>query len=617
MIVRTLLKLYLVALIIFTIFRLILLGIHFEEASHAISLIPQALLMGLRFDMVILAYIFALPMLVAVVGESYSGKNASKAFIYFAGTMCLLAFIVSTIDIIYFGQYAQRLNYAVFHWIDSPWFVIRLVVQDIAFLLPLIGILIIGILWMMYVHYLASRSEKNALNWIWKLGLVFFLFLSMRGRIDIKSPIRVGTAYFSNHHFINELGLNPNFTLIRSVLDQRQIVKNKLSLTDNERAANYFRQWINSNSADPCSIERQVRYTAASRKNIILILMESMGKCCFTSQMKLNTTPFLDSLSDLSRVFSPVFSNGIHTFNGIFSTLYSFPSISTYHPLKFSEKKYHGIPAELKKLNYTNLFFTTHDGQFDNIEGFLYKNDFDKVFSDDEYKFEDKHTNLGVVDDVMLRHAADLMDRETTPFFSVLLTSSHHTPFYTPPYFKREFSDDRTNAIHYADAALRIFIERAKKSPWYQNSIFVFVADHGIPQTTDLPVALSYNSIPFILFDPSVTVGNLVSGFGTQIDVMPTILSYLNLSYTNNTFGVDLNNSKRDFAIYNYDDRYAVIDSSLIFVQKYDRSFAGVYSLKNAEAINCKELSQECDKLKNAGQSILQFYSNFEANCMK
>jgi phosphoglycerol transferase MdoB-like AlkP superfamily enzyme len=114
-----------------------------------------------------------------------------------------------------------------------------------------------------------------------------------------------------------------------------------------------------------------------------------------------------------------------------------------------------------------------------------------------------------------------------------------------------------------------------------------------------------------------VTVGNLVSGFGAQIDVMPTVLSYLNLSYTNNTFGVDLNNSKRDFAIYNYDDRFAVIDSSLIFVQKYDRSFAGVYSLKNAEAINCKELSQECDKLKNAGQSILQFYSNFEANCMK
>lgn len=122
-------------------------------------------------------------------------------------------------------------------------------------------------------------------------------------------------------------------------------------------------------------------------------------------------------------------------------------------------------------LKLYQLFFTTHDGQFDNIEGFLYKNDFDKVFSDDEYKFEDKHTNLGVVDDVMLRHAADLMDRETTPFFSVLLTSSHHTPFYTPPYFKREFSDDRTNAIHYADAALRIFIERAKKSPWYQNSI--------------------------------------------------------------------------------------------------------------------------------------------------
>ena len=99
---------------------------------------------------------------------------------------------------------------------------------------------------------------------------------------------------------------------------------------------------------------------------------------------KNNLTPFLDSLSHQSLYFENIYTSGKHTFSGIFSTLFGFPTIFRQHPMK-SIKHYNGISTILHHYGYTTTYFTTHDGQFDNVEGFLHANDFENIISQSQY----------------------------------------------------------------------------------------------------------------------------------------------------------------------------------------------------------------------------------------
>ena len=90
-----------------------------------------------------------------------------------------------------------------------------------------------------------------------------------------------------------------------------------------------------------------------------------------------NLTPSLDSLALQGLCFDNIYTAGIHTYNGVFGTLFSFPALAMQHPMKASNMlKYNGIAATLKQYDYQTVYFTTHDGQFDNVEGFLYHNSF-------------------------------------------------------------------------------------------------------------------------------------------------------------------------------------------------------------------------------------------------
>ena len=110
-----------------------------------------------------------------------------------------------------------------------------------------------------------------------------------------------------------------------------------------------------------------------------------------------NLTPFLDSISHAGYYFENIYTAGIHTFNGVFSTLFSFPAIYRQNPMKESTMfRYNGIGNTLRKNGYSTTYFTTHDGQFDNIEGFLRANDFENIITLADYPSEKAKTTLGV-----------------------------------------------------------------------------------------------------------------------------------------------------------------------------------------------------------------------------
>jgi phosphoglycerol transferase MdoB-like AlkP superfamily enzyme len=578
-----------------------------QIAERKFVLLLKSFYIGLKFDMVILGYITLIPCLILFLFSESKYPNIHRYSFLIYTICCAFSFVVSIVDIFYFNAYKSHINSAAFHWIDNPKFVFDLLIQDRLFLIPLILLFLLLFSYFYFVIKL-SRVENSPkrLSILTKFLIILCLLFTIRGRLDLKSPIRIGTAYFSNDALLNELGLNANFVLIRSFLDKNVLEKSSINLIDEDTMNNLIESEISNTAFNECIyLEKEQQDNSLKiKKNIVLILMESMGKSCFTFKTKLETTPFLDSLKKESTSFENFYSSGIHTFNGIFSTLYSIPSYSVFHPLKLINKNLNSIPKDLQNLGYYNIYFTTHDGQFDNVEGFLYKNGFNEIVSDDQYPITEIKTNLGVSDEYMFNYSIDKLAKIKPPFFCTMMTSSNHTPFYLPPHFNKKFDDDRLNSIAYSDFALGEFFNKAKKQKWFNNTIFVLVADHGIKDQESFPISLNYNEIPIIIYDPNSIEPKIKSNLGSQIDVLPTVLDYLGLDCYHNNFGINLNCNERQLLVYNYDDKYVVMSDTHIFIEAFDKSFSKLYEKHSKIVIENKEVE---NKMKCYGRSIMQY----------
>jgi len=579
-IVRT----YALALVLFSIFRVILLATNLDtivQTSPSWTVILKAFWMGIRFDLVISSYILILPALLHIVSQ-FVGRQPvwlHRFIFYYVFVLFSIAFIIGTVDIPYFNQFNERFSIGAFAWVDSPSFVLSMILNE-----PTFAIYIVPIVGSIYLFYRRFRSiyrrtstYTRAHRWPVAIGLsvciLLGMFLGIRGRYQKKSPIRVGTAYFSDNSFLNKLGLNPTFTLIKSYLNSTSSQYAQIDLMEPQAAIAKTRAFYNiTDTLYTSPIARhQGHDTSTVSPNVIFILMESMSAAYMNSYGNTqNMTPFLDSLAHESLFFKNTYSAGIHTFNGIFSALHSQPALYRQHTMKVV-RDYDGISRALKRYGYHTSYYTTHDGQFDNVEGFLYNNFFDAVYTEDHYPSSEAKTNLGVPDDYMFRFSIPHLNqlaKNQTPFFVVYMTSSNHAPFYIPEYFKSKFSDKKEQVVEYSDWALADFLTKAKDQPWYDNTLFVLMADHGRALYPVYDIAINYFYSPLIFHSPRYIQSRLDLRIASQLDAFPTTMSLLGKPFVNNTLGIDLINQSRPYVVLNADSKVGVIDSVYFCIMK-------------------------------------------------
>lgn len=506
---------------------------------------------------------------------------------------------------------------------NSPLFVLKMIVQEPLYWLYIIPFIVIEFIFYRRLKYIFNTTKKEVIvKNKWKFAFISllaagFIFLGVRGRIDEKSPIRVGTAYFCNNAFLNQLGLNPNFTLIRSLIDAMDEENKVVNLMDENIAVNNVQQYFQIQNILPGSpIERIENDTVTNKKkyNVVFVIMESMSAAKMQRHGNTkNLTPFLDSLSNKGYYFENNYTAGIHTFNGIFSTLFSYPALFRQHPMKESGMfKYNGMASTLKKHHYSTIYFTTHDGQFDNVEGFLKGNDYDQVIAKDDYPLGKAKTTLGVPDDYMFEFSIPMLNElnsQEKPFFAAFMTTSDHRPFYIPEYFTPKNLEEKDKIVEYADYSLHKFINMASQQPWFKNTIFVFVADHGSPVSSKYDLSLDYNHSPLLFYAPEIIKEHKTfSQMSGQIDVFPSTMGLLGLTFKNNTLGINLFNQKRPYIYFNADDKYGVIDTSWLLIVRNDK-FKGLYKYKNSDVTNyANEHKSIVNKMQSYAESNLQTF---------
>ena len=608
--IRFILKIYLLALSVFSVFRIMLFLSEFDridEKEVAILTIIKSFIMGVRFDIVISGYILILPTLIFLTLEliGFKSKSIKQFFFYWIYILFTIAFTVSTADIPYFNQFYDRFSVGAFEWMESYKIVISMIFQEPKYFLFIIPFILLEIVFYILLKKIFEQENETQkinffLNTFVSLIFLAIVFLGIRGRIEEKSPIRIGTAYFSNNSFLNKLGLNPSFTLIRSYLDSKDEDNRVVKFMDDKLAIEMVQKNLGITKTQynsPIAREVQPDTLLSAQPNVVLIIMESMS----AAKMKRHgsteeLTPFLDSLSHNSIYFENIYTAGKHTFNGIFSTLFSFPALYRQHSMK-TNNQYDGISTSLLKNGYSTTYFTTHDSQFDNIEGFLRSNNFQNVISQSDYPVSEVKTTLGVPDDFMFRFSIpkinELSEREN-PFFVTFMTTSDHSPFYVPEYFQPKAKAIESQIVQYADWSLQQFIQLASKEAWFNNTIFVFVADHGAAIDAKYDISLNYFHTPLIIYAPEIFKGNQVhQKIGSQIDVYPTVMGLIKQKYVNNTLGIDLLNEERKFTIINDDDKVGILDTDYLCIMKNNGAKLELYKYKEQDKSNYFDQEQE------------------------
>jgi phosphoglycerol transferase MdoB-like AlkP superfamily enzyme len=320
-------------------------------------------------------------------------------------------------------------------------------------------------------------------------------------------------------------------------------------------------------SPKPYSIKREVKNAGEEYKpNVIFICIESFSADFmhrFGNQE--NITPYLDSLAPKSIFFTNLFATGTRTVRGMEAISLSVPPSpgSSIVKRKKNNTDLFTIGTVFKQKNYKNVFFYGGDGYFDNMNQYFGGNGFDIVDRGRGYimgdSFKSKRTNIndnevqfenawGICDEDIYNKVLKEADKDFANkqlFFNFVMTTSNHKP-YTYPEGRIDIpsKSGRSGAVKYTDYAIYDFLEKAKKKPWFKNTVFVIMSDHCASSAGKQELDVAKYHIPAFIYNLPQHEPIEMNQLCSQIDLFPTLFGYLNWSYTTQLFGRDVNKMK-------------------------------------------------------------------------
>lgn len=613
-------KLYLLLLAIYTVFRLLLFFTCLPKMGDAtLGDILTAFGIGVRFDCVVIGFAIALPVvlitIMSFIGKTYKALTIATTTIL---TIILVpTFAVCAADVPYFNQFFIHFNSAAFDGLEGNESVVaKMIFQEARFSLMIVLTIVVSIAFGIVAHRIMSKTPLTPKHYISKsiytVLLLMLMFAGMRSNLNFKTrPIHTGIAYFGNNQFLNQLGLNPVFVFLNSFTHTDE---EKLELMDAPTALSKIQERYGINNPNPhYPLARTVSYQQPPRHlNVVLILMESMSANNMARHGNTKKlTPFLDSLADKSLYFDNCYTMGNRTCSGMYSTITAYPSLFDKQPMYGTPiRQYNTLPLELKKHGYNTTFFLSHDKNFDNSNGFLLANGYDKIFSQEDYPAQEIKNTWGVCDEYLLNFALqeiNTMAQKGNPFLATILTISNHPPYYFDPSFAFRNSKDEEKIVEYADAMLQNFFAKAQKESWFDSTIFVLIADHGNAQDITYPLPLSYFHAPLMFYAPAIIAPQTNNNMANQIDAFPTIMGMLRLPHTANYLGMDLGSTTREYACIMNVSGYAIMDNEWMLYCKKNTLEKRLYKYRSLSTTNyINEEKERAERMDKYGKEMWQ-----------
>ncbi len=496
----------------------------------------------------------------------YSARN-KKWWTWYLAVITFIVFIFFSADFGSFSYNGVRLDAGAMNFAEDPGISLKMMWQTYPMVLMVTGLIVAVILFRWMYH----RSHWQVINKTGGLKIPYrrkyFIIAALILGFLIHSsfsliPLNRNDSFKFKNSFKSYLAINPlqNFF---ATLKLRQPVFNEQKARE---AFPLMAKWMQLPDSNIFSYRREIAprsNSLESRPNIVLVQCESFSM--YKSSMsgnRLNTTPHFDSLCSNGIFFERCFTPHFSTARGLFAILSGIPDAQLF---KFSSRnpmaiRQHTIVNNLE--GYSKHYFLGGNPEFNNFGGLL-KN-IDDLQMHTEASFKSPKINVwGISDKDLFLEANTILTKETKPFFAFIQTSGNHRPYIVPPQdtieFKNEFVKDEEllrfgfesleefNAFRYFDYCIKKFMDKAKAEPYFHNTIFVFVGDHGLAGNASsvYPAVwteqrLTDEHVPLLFYAPQLLPAQKRTEVVSQIDILPTIAGMLHQPYINTTLGRDL-----------------------------------------------------------------------------
>ncbi len=539
-----LLRVVLAWLIVFAIHRLVfvLFGWHLFHDVPTPEII-KSFFYGLRLDLSLIGYVCAFPLLLYVVQIFIPRLKWLKTLHQYYVVFLLIVFsAINIIDVNIFKVWGSKIDYKVLHLMfndthdalvssyAAPW------VSSIIILITEVFISLWLIKKIVFKYKTITHHKKSVALLSIKSAVVFGLcFIAIRGGVGI-APINYSAAYFSVHQNANMAALNTEWVLIKSILDADDVsTKQYTYINDENELLNASQSLRNKNTTDST-----LPILTMQRPNICLIILESFS-ADFISSLggEKNITPQFEQLSSQGLLFTNIYASGDRTYKGLPAILSAQPAFGNKNIIEENSKqqKLPSLSQDLMKQGYANYFLYGGDLQFSNIKSYLLSHGFGHYDDVKTLYTHEANSKWGLHDDITFTILSQQLNTLQTPFFSAYLSLSNHEPFDLPTahhFGTKDNTEKIKSTAFFTDSCLGDFVEKAKKTKWFDQTLFVVLADHG----TNLLRNYTQNfdprkfRIPLLLFGGALKTeyrGKQISVVGNQTDLIHTLLAQLHL----------------------------------------------------------------------------------------
>ena len=588
-----LLKRFLLVVLIYQLCRVLFFFMNFNSFG---SFSFETFIGGLLFDISAVAYLNIIFIIAHLIPGNLKYKTTYQKRLKIAFFSVNLLFIATNfIDIIYYRFTGRRSTFSMITARGMEHEALGLIPSFLKeFWYVGILFLIFSVFFWMLIPTFNSTIEIKKITrnqYIKKYSLLIIalgiVLVLGRGGFQ-KKPIKIVDAIKYGELGNSALVLNTPFCILKTISKTEDI--EKVHYFESSELAEIYNPIVTLNSTIP-----------TNKKNVVILILESFGD----ENVGRGCTPFLDSLITKSYYFKNGFANGKVSIDAVPSILSSVPSLmnNSFISSSYSLDKVNGLPEILKKEGYTTSFFHGAFNGSQNFDQYAKVAGFESYYGKDEYEgpqaFDGK---WGVFDEEFLQFFCRKLTTFKQPFFTSLFTISSHNPYIVPEKYKGKFPKGKTTiqeSIGYTDYALRQFFKEAKKQGWYKNTLFVISSDHTSSEGDQAfdKTNIGKFSIPILFLDPSnpELFGINEKNF-QQIDIMPSILDYLNIKTEMVSFGKSYR-SKDDFVVYYLQGTYHYIQNDY-YLAFANNKCIGLYNWKKDALLKDNMISK--DKLRVA-----------------
>jgi phosphoglycerol transferase MdoB-like AlkP superfamily enzyme len=532
---------------VFTAYRLAFLVLYRGEFAGApVGDVLLSLLHGARFDLSVIAVCFGPLGLLLLLASPRRGRVAAF-WVHFVAAAALAAamFVLQGIDLFYYGYVGRRVGFEAVAMLNEWRPIAALILR--AYLLPtaVIAILLAGLLALAarMLRRLAARPYAPV-GWAAQSAQIAALFAALvlvgRGGVQVK-PISEGMAFLTSHLALGHLSLNAVFTAAKAAGQNRV----EYAWLPDAEAQRVTLDLLGARTAPPrpeYPLWRNFVVPPSARpRNLVVLVLESfsprfIGALGGTP----GVTPEFDRLAREGLLFTNFHASGTRSLEGIPAILTGYPALpnATLLGSPLEQNSLSSLPAILKAHGYRTVFVHgAYRGSmwFDSLAA---RSGFDRFIAKEDFPDPrgQSDSTWGIFDHYALERLHQELESAHKPVFGFYFSLSSHTPYELPDPRTARFPagdpDARMlNSFAYADAALGQFFERARRSSYWKDTVFMVTADHNLGGPFLDPRRRMH--IPLLIVNPAqpgFPRGAADPTLGTQVSLAPTALQLLGIS---------------------------------------------------------------------------------------